>query len=86
MLLVRALLNHGHEHPYLIERRDELLRSLNARLGALLVKAGANDPGTDLDPLLPSDYVTDILAVGSAERAEFDEWQDEMRRESRRNR
>jgi hypothetical protein len=45
------VLRWNKRHPELEMRQDALLRSLNARLGALLGHWGVPDPGMELVPL-----------------------------------
>lgn len=65
--LCRAALEMVREHPEITERRDFLLTSINARLGALLDHFKALDPGADAVPLT-DDWLGE-LALFAVERA-----------------
>ena len=51
---------------------------MNARLGALVARQGITDPGEDLRPLRPQDYVTDVLEICQDENAEWEDFEAEL--------
>jgi hypothetical protein len=75
--ICRTALHLTHELPDLTYRRDDLARSQNERLGALidlLAPAGhpARGAGADFDPL-PLEYLGELMAYAEANAEDLEE-------------
>lgn len=66
---MRAALQLHHEHPEITLRRDALLCSINARLGALLPEG---DAGGDFEPLSTL-YLEELILFNQANVEDVEE-------------
>lgn len=70
--LLRSALHTTHQHPEPVIRADFLWASINARLGALCRKLGADDPGYDVTAMT-REWVYELVEIARAEAEAADE-------------
>jgi hypothetical protein len=70
--LLRYCIHRKLGHPSLVTRQDELLCSINARLGALVRASGSQDPGVDVAPF-GGGWLFDLIDADPASD-DIDDW------------